>query len=169
MSRWSDWARSPSTGVHGSEFGDGIIDTHLLFDESEDDREEDSGPFAFTKTQLGNRLYDLKDLHFLDSIGGLEGLSLGLHVDLSGGLSPDEDIIDVPVTLEDVWRAVSTGSRPEIPSCEIPLAQSNTLFRDRRRVFGENKIPIRPPKSILELMWIALHDKVLVYLTLRFY
>jgi hypothetical protein len=32
-------------------------------------------------------------------------------------------------------------------------------------VFGENTIPMRPQKGILELMWIALHDKVLVWST----
>jgi len=162
MSRWSGWTPSPSTDAHGSEFGDGNIDTHLLFDESESNREDDPAPFAFTKTQVGKRLCDPKDLNFLGAIGGLDGLSLGLQVDLSKGLSPDEDVIDVPITLEDVWRAVSTGTRPEIPCREIPLPQSNTRFRDRRRVFGENEIPIRPPKNILQFMWIALHDKVLV-------
>lgn len=36
-------------------------------------------------------------------------------------------------------------------------------FEDRRRVFGENRIPVRPLKNIFQLMWIALHDKILVW------
>lgn len=33
---------------------------------------------------------------------------------------------------------------------------------DRRRVFGENVLPSRKTKSLLQLMWLALKDKVLV-------
>ena len=155
MSGWSGWTPSPSTDVHGSDFGDTPPDLSL----ETPDREQDPAPFAFTNTQVGKRLYDPKDLNFLGAIGGLEGLSFGLQVDLTKGLSPDEDILDVVVTLEDVWRALSTGLRPQtVNSGGI----QKDRFRDRRRVFGENKIPIRPPKNILQLMWIALHDKVLV-------
>jgi len=164
MSGWSGWTPSPSTDVHGSDFGDMNIEVHTLPELSlESTGDQDPIPFAFTKTQVGKRLYDPKDLSFLGAIGGLEGLSLGLQVDLSKGLSPDEDILDVPVTLEDVWRTLSRGERPEITHHdESPRTQSSPRFRDRRRVFGENKIPVRPPKNILQLMWIALHDKVLV-------
>ena len=153
--------------MHGSEFVDGNLETHPSIDKSESNCEEEPSRFAFTKPQVGKSLYDRKDLNFLATIGRLEGLSLVLQLDLSKGLSPDEDVIDVPLTLEGVWKAVSTSTRPEIPRHEIPLPQS-TRFRDRRRVYGENRIPVRPQKSILELMWIALHDKVLVYLQPRF-
>ena len=152
MSRWSGWTPSPSTDVHGSEFGDSP--THL----ESTDRWQDSSPFAFTKAQVGKRLYDPKDLNFLGAIGGLDGLSLGLQVDLSKGLSPDEELH--PVSLEDVWRLLARGERHEI------VNGADGDFRDRQRVFGENKIPIRPPKNILQLMWIALHDKVLVIRTM---
>ena len=37
-------------------------------------------------------------------------------------------------------------------------------FSDRKRIFSENRIPIRPPKTIFQLMWMALHDKILVFL-----
>jgi P-type Ca2+ transporter type 2C len=161
MSGWSGWTPSPSTDVHGSDFGDMNIDVHTLPDFSpESTGEQDPTPFAFTKTQVGKRLYDPKDLSFLGAIGGLEGLSLGLQVDLNNGLSPDEDILDVPITLEDVWRTLSHGEI--IHGIESRGAQNSTHFRDRRRVFGENKIPVRRPKNILELMWVTLQDKVLV-------
>jgi len=161
MSGWSGWTPSPATDLHGSDFGDMNIDVHALSDVSpESPDEQDPTPFAFTKNQVGKRLYDPKDLNFLGAIGGLEGLSLGLQVDLNNGLSPDEDILDSPVALEDVWRTLSRGDITH--RVESGRTQSNTCFRDRRRVFGENKIPMRRPKNILELMWIALHDKVLV-------
>ena len=35
-------------------------------------------------------------------------------------------------------------------------------LQDRRRVYGENTLPTRKTKSLLELMWLALKDKVLV-------
>jgi Ca2+-transporting ATPase len=171
MSGWSGWTSSPFTDVHGSDFGDvNDIDVHASPHVSlESGGEQDPAPFAFTKTQAGKRLYDPKDLSFLGAIGGLKGLSLGLQVDLSKGLSPDEDILDLPVTLEDVWRTLSSGESHEIAQndqhIETPRTQRSTRFRDRRRVFGENTIPMGPQKGILELMWIALHDKVLVWST----
>lgn len=36
-------------------------------------------------------------------------------------------------------------------------------FSDRKRIFGENRIPARKPKNIFQLMWMALHDKILVH------
>lgn len=41
-------------------------------------------------------------------------------------------------------------------------AATGTSLEDRKRVYGENKIPQRPPKSLLALMWAAFQDKVLV-------
>lgn len=36
-------------------------------------------------------------------------------------------------------------------------------FSDRKRIFSGNRIPVRKPKSIFQLMWMALHDKILVF------
>jgi Ca2+-transporting ATPase len=38
-------------------------------------------------------------------------------------------------------------------------------FSDRKRVFGENRLPERKPKSIFRLAWIALQDRVLILLS----
>jgi P-type Ca2+ transporter type 2C len=35
-------------------------------------------------------------------------------------------------------------------------------FSDRKRIFAENRLPARKPKNIFQLMWMALHDKILV-------
>jgi Ca2+-transporting ATPase len=41
-----------------------------------------------------------------------------------------------------------------------------TSIEDRQRIFGQNVLPRRPSKTLLQLMWLALKDKVLVsYLT----
>ena len=37
-----------------------------------------------------------------------------------------------------------------------------TSVEDRQRIFGQNILPRRPIKSLLQLMWLALKDKVLV-------
>jgi Ca2+-transporting ATPase len=49
----------------------------------------------------------------------------------------------------------------ESPSENDNLAFSAVL-EDRRRVYGENVLPIRIAKTLLQLMWAALKDKVLV-------
>lgn len=189
ISNWSGWAPSSPTDVHASDIGDPNIDVRASLEIAEDSQtEKENNPFAFTKTQLGKRLYDPKDLTFLEAMGGLKGLTLGLQVDLSQGLLPDEDILEGHVTIEEVWRllensrhsheenmvhedvaTIGTGASPDRhdrPSenlggnSNLQLRQKH--FRDRRRVFGENVIPVRAPKSIFQFMWIALHDKVLV-------
>jgi Ca2+-transporting ATPase len=38
----------------------------------------------------------------------------------------------------------------------------SAVLEDRRRVYGENVLPIRIAKTLLQLMWAALKDKVLV-------
>jgi Ca2+-transporting ATPase len=37
-----------------------------------------------------------------------------------------------------------------------------TSIEDRQRIFGQNVLPRRPSKTLLQLMWLALKDKVLV-------
>jgi hypothetical protein len=37
-----------------------------------------------------------------------------------------------------------------------------TSIEDRQRMFGQNILPRRPTRSLLQLMWLALKDKVLV-------
>ena len=150
-------------------------------------------PFAFTETQIGKQLYDPKNLEALRTMEGLEGLTMGLRTDVKTGLPLDEDILDGHVTLEEVWSAFesplrrafqreavatnianhdTTGLGIETLADEYEYehtvagrrgSQSQPFFRDRRRIFGENKIPVRPLKNIFQLMWIALHDKILVW------
>ncbi|GLB40161.1 putative this magnesium-dependent enzyme catalyzes the hydrolysis of ATP coupled with the transport of calcium [Lyophyllum shimeji] len=43
---------------------------------------------------------------------------------------------------------------------------SNASVDERRRVYGPNILPTRPSKSLLQLMWLALKDKVLVLLSI---
>ena len=203
-SRVSTWTVCPSPST-ASDIGDPYIDIRRLL--SIDDNNEGgctNSPFAFTTEQLA-KLHDPKDLNLLKSMGGLEGLCLGLRTDLHQGLSQEEDVVDGHVTLEEVQHTLemhhrgfvvptlATKSRDhdengqvstkiyhaqDEHSTEDRVPSSNTrrgilsstnsqrspkLFRDRRRVFGENRILARKPKNIFQLMWLALHDKILVF------
>jgi Ca2+-transporting ATPase len=56
-------------------------------------------------------------------------------------------------------RKASIGSaRFRLNTKAVPLKG----FSDRTRIFSDNRIPARRPKSIFQLMWMALHDKILV-------
>ncbi|KAI8980025.1 calcium-translocating P-type ATPase [Trametes punicea] len=81
-------------------------------------------------------------------------------------------------TASDVPKLVVTGPGGEEGGGEpVPEASSENLVDDeegptyeanlevRRRVFGENTLPVRKTKSLLQLMWLALKDKVLVLLS----
>ena len=46
----------------------------------------------------------------------------------------------------------------------IGLPNNSVEFENRRRVFGSNVIPPKPPKSFLRLVWEALHDVTLIIL-----
>ena len=48
----------------------------------------------------------------------------------------------------------------------IRTQHSELQFEDRRRIFSTNRIPLKKPKNIFELMWEALHDRILVGLVL---
>ena len=61
-------------------------------------------------------------------------------------------------------RKHSLGSRrPTLASMKV-TSHTPHRFSDRIRVFSENRIPERKPKNIFQLMWMALHDKILVCL-----
>ena len=45
-------------------------------------------------------------------------------------------------------------------------AINGTDIQERQRIYGENRIPQRKSKSLLELMWIAFQDKILILLSI---
>ena len=150
-----------------------------------------SSPFAFTPRQLGT-LTDPKSLDALRAMGGAEGLCRGLHVDMQSGLSIDEGAISKKVTLNDAVRghgvdsptqsvATSdnddTSTPADLANRRIPTGRFSLLnnrqksddhqqFTDRKRVFSRNVLPEKPTKNIFQLMWIALHDKILILLSI---
>jgi len=149
-----------------------------------------NNPFRYTPEQL-SKLHDPKDLKALDDLGGIEGLAAGLRTKLDTGLSQDEEIgvldnlsrastykgkqrensrLSKTTTMTRVGTAAgapkSLEQRLSVDRVFslLPHREGPQPFKDRRRIFGANTIPPRKPKTILQLMWAALHDKVLVCL-----
>lgn len=76
---------------------------------------------------------------------------------------PDNTFTDTDTT-KDTYRIASDVKRTSSVLTRTltswrPLVQP---FQDRRRVFSVNRIPSRPPKNLFQLIWAALHDKILV-------
>jgi len=134
----------------------------------------DLGPFAFQPRTLAG-LVDPKSLESLELMGGEEGLMKGLGTHPTKGLSrrcyssseandsPDErsdgeDVPDIMVTSADGDEGQQAGGDLDPFSATVQL---------RRRVYGENVLPTRKSTTLLQLMWMALQDKVLVRIQLN--
>src|SRR6266542_434697 len=128
-------------------------------------------PFAFTTTQL-YRLIDPKDLSLLKSYGGIDGLIKGLHADPHAGLSSDETTPFKPITFREITTDLEDEGTIENENNvqQTPVVGPNpiegTPFYQRIRTFGRNLLPEKKPKSIFQLMWIAMQEKVLILLTI---
>ncbi|KAF4992269.1 hypothetical protein FGRMN_7299 [Fusarium graminum] len=144
------------------------------FDLRDDDPVQGNN-FAFTPTQL-HKLLTAKSLSALRAFGGLLGLAAGLRTDISAGLGVDETTLDGTVTLEE---AVASGNleRPPVLSAASPppsppllhnglFEHHDSRFADRKRVFGDNRLPQIAQKSFLRLLWIAFNDKLIILLTI---
>ncbi|TDZ36726.1 Calcium-transporting ATPase 2 [Colletotrichum spinosum] len=144
----------------------------------EDDSVENN-KFAFTPTQL-HKLITARSLQALQAFGGLPGLAAGLRTDTTAGLGVDETNLEGTVSFQEAVAASEAGRPPEAtplppppPSThehafklDLDLGQHDETFVDRRRVYGENRLPKRKQKSFLRLAWIAFNDKLMFLLTL---
>lgn len=134
--------------------------------------EVENNPFAFAPGQM-SRLYNPKNIDVFRAIGGLIGLEAGLRTDIRSGLSLDEQELKGSVSLEDaVAKASDTankaGVKPTMAGGDEdtgPTEVSESAFQDRKRVFGDNRLPEKKSKTILQLAWIALQDKILILLS----
>lgn len=122
-------------------------------------------PFAFSPGQLG-KLINPKSLDAFVALGGAMGLTRGLRTDPKAGLNFEETSFSdticfkaaiVPSDSPPSYQPLSTGQS---------VHNSTDSFADRKRVYGENRLPERKSKSLLELMWIAIQDKVLILLSI---
>lgn len=136
-----------------------------------------NNPFAFSPGQL-SKLINPKSLDAFSALGGLAGIEKGLRSERQGGLGLDETSFADNVTFEDATAAAidaqsSSKSSPDATTAakeindEQPAVVRNpsaASFGDRKRVFGINELPDRKSKSLLQLAWIALQDRVLILL-----
>lgn len=134
-------------------------------------------PFAFNPPVM-DKLLNPKNLDVFSSLGGLNGLEIGLRTDRNGGLSVDEDVWDDEISFEDVRvRLAGTsdaasalsprllkGSKSRMSRASVSPGK-RTGFSDRRRVFKDNSLPSAKAKSFLSMVWAAYNDKVLMVLT----
>ncbi|KAF9174725.1 hypothetical protein BGX21_009439 [Mortierella sp. AD011] len=116
-------------------------------------RHNNNGPFSFTPEEL-MALIDPKSPGLLEEYGGPEGVLAGLHADALKGLSTGTS------SLESVAEGGESGSQQTQKSLDSDVVS----FADRRQYFGQNVLPQRKPKTIFELMWMALQEKILILL-----
>ncbi|OTB11180.1 hypothetical protein K445DRAFT_16030 [Daldinia sp. EC12] len=139
----------------------------------EADFEVENNPFAYSPGQL-TKMFNPKSLSAYYKLGGLTGIEKGLRTNRDTGLSPDEKHLEGQVTFEE---ATSRSSKPAKDTSETPQAPavhseagrghgSDEHFIDRKRVYGDNRIPEKKGKSFLELVWITYNDKVLILLSI---
>ncbi|KAK1241793.1 hypothetical protein MKX07_007616 [Trichoderma sp. CBMAI-0711] len=149
-SRWEDIQQQSTSALQPDPGEEPLFDT-------------DNNPFAFSPGQL-NKLINPKSLAAFVALGGLTGLEKGLRSDRRGGLSAEEHVLE-PITFEEATAAAS----PVKPTGESPATRSISKpsdgFAERRRIFGENRLPERKSKSFFQLAWIALHDHILILLS----
>ena len=104
----------------------------------------DPAPFAWRPKALAE-MAENKSMDTLTQMGGPEKLMEGLGTDPSKGLSAHS-------------TGEGTGGGPG------PFGAS---IEERKRVYGTNQMPVQRSKSLLQLMWLALQDKVLVRIPAR--
>lgn len=139
---------------------------------TEDDFSVSDNKFAFSPGQLG-KLFP-KSLAAFYALGGLNGIEKGLRTDRYSGLSIDEKQLEGSVEFEDAVAAATNWSDTQntprrsmtrVSTSATVMQRSNDSFIDRRRIFKDNRLPAKKPKSIFELAWLAYNDKVLILLS----
>jgi Ca2+-transporting ATPase len=149
----------------------------------------DVHPFAFSPLELAS-LVDSKSLETLESMGGVDAQLRGLGTHPIHGLStesgsPPAHLAPLDPTLRIFTVSHATDKDPPQPDImtaspagepqgtarrgDDVLAESQsskevyrTSIEDRQRIFDHNVLSRRPSKSLLQLIWLELKDKVLV-------
>ncbi|KAJ6191859.1 hypothetical protein J3E72DRAFT_413366 [Bipolaris maydis] len=183
MDSTTDNGESNSSGTYvassqGDAFKGELAPTEVLNDQdalkpdpgTEADFVVENNKFAFSPGQLA-KLYNPKSLSAFHALGGLDGLEKGLRTDRKAGLSIDEQHLDGVVTFEEATTPSTTeAAQKTSPNAgahtdSAPTGSKENAFADRKRVFSDNRLPVRKPKNIFQLAWMAYNDKVLILLT----
>ena len=139
--------------------------------EDEVDFRVEDNRFAFSPGQL-SKLLNPKSFAAFYALGGLRGLEKGLRTDRIAGLSLDEKQLDGTVPMDQAVAYGHDKSLGEPPDRLLHRATTTGTrkfdedsFLDRKRIFKDNRLPEKKPKSIFELAWMAYNDKVLILLS----
>jgi P-type Ca2+ transporter type 2C len=114
---------------------------------------KEENPFGFAPAVL-TEMITSKSLAELQSLGGIKGLAKGLLTDLSAGLSVDE--VWSRLAGQDGWTTPEVHKRRH--------HEEHQPFQVRKAVFGTNTLPDRKVRGLLQLMLMALNDKVVILL-----
>jgi P-type Ca2+ transporter type 2C len=148
----------------------------------QDSADVDPAPFAFKPFALASML-DPKNLDVLEELGGVQGLLKGLgtnrHRGLRGliknassdgrpgageGASQRHDREGLPGIVVTAPDELESGKDEDDEDEDEGYPVFQASLEERRRVYGPNVLPHRATKSLLSLMWLALKDKVLVWI-----
>ena len=152
-----------------------VNDEDALKPDSDKDRanfEVHDNKFAFSPGHLG-KMYNPKSFAAFYALGGLRSLEKGLRTDCVLGLSLDETKLEGTIPFDQAVAAGSQGKDPEDFERRT-LRRSTTVgtrklsddsFFDRKRIFKDNRLEEERTKSIFQLAWMALKDKVLILLS----
>ncbi|KIP10478.1 hypothetical protein PHLGIDRAFT_84980 [Phlebiopsis gigantea 11061_1 CR5-6] len=96
-------------------------------------------------------------------MGGVQGLLRGLGTHRKRGLQGPRSGMQ-RVGQGRIQRRTKTGGLGR--GHRVQASAYAATMEDRHRVYGQNVLPSRKTKSLLQLMWLALKDKVLVLLSI---
>lgn len=170
----------PTSRKHAPKF-------EIDFTSNSDDNVPDN-PFAFAPGHL-HKLAVARSVAALQAFGGLTGLAYGLRTDPLSGLSLDEDVLEGLISAQSACKESSSSILTPDPKLQVQhhdaqsrrshgeghgihgLAEQlrlehaeNRGYSDRRRVFGENRLPPPRQRSFLQLCWLAMNDKLIFLL-----
>ncbi|GJE94582.1 cation-translocating P-type ATPase [Phanerochaete sordida] len=94
------------------------------------------------------------------------GLGASQRHDRWVGEVDEEAVPGIVVTGDDGEEEIAKMAPSDVGSDKGPDDAYAATIEDRHRVYGENVLPSRKTKSLLQLMWLALKDKVLVLLSI---
>ncbi|PPR03673.1 hypothetical protein CVT24_007794 [Panaeolus cyanescens] len=138
----------------------------------------DPAPFHFKPYALAHML-DPKSIETLVGFGGLNGIINGLGTNIDVGLSTKGDAqhttgAGVGASHRHDSEKVLNNEKVSDPTTSHHTASGGggdegpfkASLADRQRVYGANILPTRISKTLLQLMWAAMKDKVLILLSI---
>ena len=105
-----------------------------------------------------------KGLETLEGVGGAGALLRDrTHHGLSAGTAPAHHASPDP-TLQSFTVSQGADKDPAKPVIMItpPVGVTSEPIEDRQQILDQNFLPQRPNQSLLQIMWLALKDKILV-------